>query len=182
LGAYSGYCDIIGMINKNAPEIGGPLPLSGLITYEDVNMRGSASRISSFPRFTETFSVMDIKLPEKRVAVADNARKYERGSFDKNMYADHYALYYNYKSEYVSENNTGRKLLIIGDSFTWWSSWLIAANFDTTYVYYPWDKKELNYREYIEKNGITDVLMMLFSDRMIFNIYNDCPLENIRTE
>jgi len=36
--------------------------------------------------------------------------------------------------------------------------------------------------EYIEKNGITDILMMLFSDRVIFNLYNDCPLGNILTE
>lgn len=185
LGAYSGYCDIINMINKNSPEIGPPVPLSGLIAYESVNMRGSASRISSFPRFTETFSVMDIKLPagHQQFRVTDNAGKYEKGSFDKSMYADHYALYYNYKSEYIyPENKTGRNLLIIGDSFTWWSSWLIAANFDRTYVYYPWDRKKLDYGGFIEENGITDVLMMLFSDRAMFNIYGDCPLENIKTE
>jgi len=185
LGTYSGYCDIIGMINKNSPEIGGPLPLWGLIGYEEVKMRGSASLISSFPRFTETFRVMDITLPEKhsRYKVTDNARRYESGAFDKNMYADHYAQYYNLQNRYVyPSNDTGRNLLIIGDSFTWWGGWLIAANFDETHIYYPWDRKRLNYADFIYDNRITDVVCVLFSDRIIFNIYNDCPLENIKTD
>ncbi|MCL2813256.1 MAG: hypothetical protein FWD23_01510 [Oscillospiraceae bacterium] len=185
LGAYSGYCDIIGMINKNSPEIGEPISLKGLIAYPEVKMRGSAALISSFQRIEETFSVMDIELPEKdsRYKVTDNAEKYESGKFDKNRFADHYALYYNRPSRYrYPSNNTGRNLLIIGDSYTWWSDWLIAANFDETFVYYPWDRKKLDLYDYIYKNRITDVLMMLFSDRVVFNLYNDCPLENIITD
>ncbi|MCL2160181.1 MAG: hypothetical protein FWH48_12300 [Oscillospiraceae bacterium] len=184
LGAYSGYVDIINMISKNSPEIGEPIPLLGLIAYPEVAMRGSAALISSFQRITETFSVMDIVLPEKdsRYKVTDNAQRYESGNFDHARFADHYALYYNRPGRYIyPKNNTGRRLLIIGDSYTWWSDWLIAANFDETYVYYPWDRKKLNLYDYIEENGITDVLMMLFSDRVIFNIYNDCPFENIIT-
>jgi len=185
LGAYSGYCDIIGMMNKNSPEIGEPIPLNGLIAYPEVKMRGSAALISSFQRIEELFSVMDITLPEKdtRYKVTDNAEIYESGNFDKNRFADHYALYYNRPARYIYPSNfTGRRLLIIGDSYTWWSDWLIAANFDETYVWYPWDRKKMDLYEYIEKNGITDILMMLFSDRVIFNLYNDCPLGNILTE
>jgi len=185
LGAYSGYCDIINMINKNSPEIGAPIPLRGLITYEDVKMRGSASTISSFARFTETFRVMDIELPEqhRNYRVRDNAWRYEEGEFDKSMYADHYQQYYNWQNRYIyPTNKTGRNLLIIGDSYTWWSSWLLAANFDETHVYYPWDRKRLNYDDFIYDKQITDVVCMLFSDRLIFNIYGDCPLENIRTD
>jgi len=184
MGAYSGYCDIIGMINKNSPEIGEPIPLKGLIAYPEVNMRGSAALISSFQRITELFRVMDIDLPEKdkRYKVTDNSQRYESGNFDKNRFADHYALYYNRPARYAyPENYTGRNLLIIGDSYTWWSDWLIAANFDETFLYYPWEWKQLNLYDYIEKNGITDVLMMLFSDRLVFNLYNDCPLFNIDT-
>ena len=184
LGAYSGYCDIISMISKDSPEIGEPIPLKGLISYPEVNMRGSAALISSFQRITELFSVMDIELPEKdtRYKVTDNAERYESGNFDKSRFADHYALYYNRPSKYIyPSNNTKRKLLIIGDSYTWWSDWLIAANFDETFVYYPWDRKKLDLYDYIDENVITDVLMMLFSDRVIFNIYNDCPFENIIT-
>ena len=184
LGAYSGYCDIINMINKVSPEIGEPIKLNGIIEYDDVKMKGSASRISSFSRFYEPFSVMDIDLPENnKYKNSDIADKYINGTFDKSMYADHYDLYYKRYSKYKYEtNNTGRKLMIIGDSFTWGSSWLIAANFDETYLYYPWDRKKIDLYEYIEKYGITDILCMLFSDRILFNIYNDCPLENIRTD
>ena len=184
LGAYDGYVDIITMISKVSPEIGEPIPLKGLITYDDVEMRGSASRISSFPRFTETFYVMDIDLPVKhnRYKATDKAGTYEKGRFDKGMYTDHYDAYYGRTSRYVyPENNTGRRLLLIGDSFTWGSAWLIAANFDETYMFYPWDWQTLDYNDFIEENGITDVLLMQFSDRIIFNIYNDCPLFNINT-
>jgi hypothetical protein len=187
MGAYSGYTDIISMISAVSPEIGEPIPLNGLITYEDVEMRGSASRIASFPRFTETFSVMDIDLPphseEPRYRVAGKDRIYSTGKFDKNMYADHYETYYSRPSKYIyPENNTGRNLLIIGDSYTWGSAWLIAANFDETYLFYPWDGRRMDLNEYIEENNITDVLLMQFSDRIVFNIYNDDPLYNIRTE
>jgi len=185
LGAYSGYCDIINMINKVSPEIGEPIPLNGLITYDEVRMRGSASRISSFSRIEEKFSVMDIDLPEpdSKYKVRNNAASYANGTFNKGRFADHYSEYYSIGSRYVyPKNNTGRNLLIIGDSFTWWSAWLIAANFDETYVYFPWDRKKLNYDDYIWENNITDVVCMLFSDRILFNIYNDCPLENIRTD
>ena len=184
-GAYGGYVDIISMINKVSPEIGEPLALNGIITYDDVDMRGSASRISSFPRFTEKFGVMDVDLPpqDRKYRVTDKAGEYSSGKFDKSMYADHYAAYYNYSHRYIyPENNTGRRLLLIGDSFTWGSAWLIAANFDETYIFFPWDRKKLDYGDFISKNGITDVLLMQFSDRIIFNIYNDCPLKNIRTQ
>ena len=184
LGAYSGYYDIINMINAVSPEIGEPIKLNGVINYDEVKMRGSASRISSFSRFYEPFSIMDINLPENnKYKISDISEKYENGNFDKSTYADHYDLYYKHSSKYIYEtNNTGRKLLIIGDSFTWGSAWLIAANFDETYLYYPWDRKKINLGDYIWEHGITDVLCMLFSDRILFNIYNDCPLENIITE
>jgi len=184
MGAYSGYCDIINMMNKVTPVIGQPIPLNGLITYPDVQMRGSADSISSFPRFYETFSVMDITLPRQdpHAKVTDKSRSYEAGKFDKSLYADHYANYYSHPYHYIyPDNHTGRKLLIIGDSYTWGSAWLIAANFDETFLFYPWDNKNLNYNDYIEQNGITDVLFMQFSDRIMFNLYNDDPLGNIIT-
>ena len=184
MGAYNGYCDIINMINKNSPEIGEPIELKRIIYYDDVKMRGSASRISSFSRFYEPFRVMDIDLPENnKYKITDIDDRYKNGNFDKGLYADHYELYYKRQSKYIYESNkTGRKLLIIGDSFTWGSAWLIAANFDETYLYYPWDRKKIYLNDYIEENGITDVLCMLFSDRILFNIYDDCPLKNILTE
>ncbi|MCL1858281.1 MAG: hypothetical protein FWF92_03510 [Oscillospiraceae bacterium] len=184
LGAYSGYCDIIDMISKVSPEIGAPVKLNGLISYDGVQMRGSASRISSFQRFYETFTVMDIDLPENnKYNISDVIGEYENGTFNKSRFADHYEIYYKRRNKYTYEtNNTGRKLLIIGDSFTWGSAWLIAANFDETYLYYPWDRKKIYLNEYIAENGITDVLCMLFSDRILFNIYDDCPLKNILTD
>ena len=184
MGAYSGYCDIINMMSKVTPEIGQPIPLNGLITYPDVQMRGSADRISSFSRFYETFSVMDITLPtqDPKAKVTDQAEAYSEGKFDKSLYADHYANYYSHPYHYIYPgNHTGRKLLIIGDSYTWGSAWLIAANFDETFLFYPWDDKILNYNDYIEQNGITDVLFMQFSDRIMFNLYNNDSLNNIIT-
>ena len=189
-GAYSGYVDVINMMKKNTPEIGEPLPLNGetgLITFEDVEMRGSFAAIMRYDEYYEEFSVLDITLPKftKADVHIDAYERYKAGKFDKGTFADHYVAYYNSSGQRkytVKGNNTGRNILIIGDSYTWWFSWMVAANFDNVYIYLPpWDKKNFQYNQFIADNGITDVLLIQFSDRLFFNYYSDSNFSSIRT-
>ena len=190
LGAYSGYADCINMMKKNTPEIGEPLPLNGetgLITFEDVQMRGSFAAIMRYDNYYEKFSVLDITLPEFTRADVhiDAYERYAAGKFDKGTFSDHYVAYYNSSGQrkYTAKgNDTGRNLLIIGDSYTWWFNWIIAANFDNVYIYLPpWDGKNFQYNDFIWENGITDVLLMQFSDRLFFNYYSDSNFNAIKT-
>ena len=186
VGSYDVYCDIINMVSKNSPEIGEPVKIKEVIEYPNIQMRGSYAALSGFQNFYEDFfvHVYDFPNPGPRpFSMRSNASDYDAGAYDnnKNMFADHYCNYYVNRKRYVYANETGRNLMIIGDSLTYWSAWLIASNFDATYVYFPWDGETIDYNEYIEENGITDVLMMVYSQAGIFNVYGYCKYEQLRT-
>jgi len=189
LGAYSGYVDTINMMKKHTPEIGDPLPLNGetgLIVFDDVKMRGSFAAIMRYDEYYEPFIVLDITLPTFTNANVhvDAYDRYSAGRFDKGTFTDHYSAYYNSSGQrYYSAkgNNTGRNLLIIGDSYTWWFTWMVAANFDNVYVYLPpWDQKTFEYNKFIDDNNITDVLLTQFSDRLMFDYYSDSNFSRIK--
>ena len=191
LGAYSGYADIINMMKKNTPEIGGPLPTNGetgLIRFDDVKERGSFAAVLRYEDYYEPLLVLDITLPaftDPNVHI-DAYDQYAAGKFDKSTYADHYSAYYNSSGQrYYSLKNktTGRNLLIIGDSYSWWSNWLLAANFDNTYIYLPpWDQQNFQYSQFVADNNITDVVLMQFSDRLMFDYYSDNNLGRVKTD
>jgi hypothetical protein len=181
-GAYSAYVDVINMMKEQTPDIGDPIPLnseSGLITFPDIQMRGSFAATLRFDEYYEDFSVLDITLPEYQTARmhTDSYERYAAGDADKGTFYDHYVNYYNSSNmrKYTLKNgNTGRNLLLIGDSYSWWYNWIIAAHFDNIYIYLPpWDRQNLNYDQYVIDNNITDVLIMQFSDRLFFNYYSD---------
>ena len=185
LGAYTGYCDIINMIAKKDPVIGPPLKLNGLTYFPGVESRGSAANIGGYTAFWAPFFTYNIDFPphtSKGSIKPNNFADYMAGNFDHSLLADHYQEYFDQATEHhYYDNNTGHNLLIIGDSYTWASTELIAANFDNTYMYYPWDNKPMDYSAFIKQHDITDVLIMQFSDRLLFNIYNDDNLLLIKT-
>ncbi len=189
MGAYSAYVDVINMMKKDTPEIGDPLELNPgkLIVFDQVKARGSYANTLQFDEYSEPFKVLDINIPAftKRSIYTPAYDIYKAGSFNKGTFADHYVLFYNntavrrYK---LAEPNNERNLLLIGDSYTWWFSWLIASNFANVYIYLPpWDEPTFDYNQYIQDNNITDVLMMQFSDRLLYDYYNDSLLKRIKT-
>jgi hypothetical protein len=185
-GSYAAYSDIINMINKNTPEIGGPIPIKEIKEYPAVQFRGSYAALSGFKNFYEDFFVYIYDLPGQgpsRYSMRSFESQYDSGNFDspQDIFFDHYVNFYTDRRHYVYENNTGRNLLIIGDSLTYWSAWLIAANFDDTYLYFPWDAQTIDYNAYITEHKITDVLMMVYSQAGIFNVYGYCRYEQLQT-
>ena len=174
-GAYQGYYDIICMMNKIIPEIGEPLPLKGVIEFPNVEYRGSGAGRTQTPIYYDTFQVMDIDLPRQHPTekVTSKRSEYERGRYDidrlgKNDYTGHYENFYNQPNMITyPDNNTGRKLLILGDSYSYWVTWLIGANFDKTFVHYTLYEQDLDYNKFIRNNGITDVLLLNYSARTL---------------
>ena len=187
VGSYDIYGDIIRMIGKNSPEIGEPVGIREIKEYPEIKFRGSYAALAGYSRFYDDFFVYDYDLPaspSSALAMRSQEREYDAGKHDGgggNIYMDHYVNYYQFKYKYAYNNNTGRNLLIIGDSMTYWSAWLIAANFDTTYIYMPWDRQYIDYNKYIEDNAITDVLLMVHSQAGIFNIYGYSTYEQLET-
>jgi len=187
IGSYDVYCDILNMVRKNTPEIGEPVKILETKYYPGVKMRGSYSALSGYREFYEDFFAYEYDLSNqgsRNASMRDRSREYEEGKFDdtKDIFLDHYSNYYIGRSKYSYDNNNGRNLLIIGDSLTYWSAWLIAANFENTYLYFPWDGQVMDYNQYIKDNEITDVLMMVYSQAGIFNVYGYCKYEQIQTK
>jgi len=176
VGSYDVYCDIIGMISQNSPEIGAPVKIAGIVEYPEIQFRGSYANLAGYRRFYDDFFVYVYDLPDSpspALAMRDRDREYAAGKHDdnKNIFTDHYVNYYHIKNRYAYNNGNGRNLMLIGDSLTYWSAWLIAANFDATYIYMPWDRQYIDYNKYIADNNITDVLLMVHSQAGIFDIY-----------
>ena len=175
MGVYRGYCEIMEMMSKTLPNIGAPLPLKGLIEFPNVEYRGSGAARTQTPIYYDTFEVMDIDLPAQHPSerVRSKLEQYQNGTYDagkvgRNDYTSHYENFYN-RPEIITypKNNTGRKLLILGDSYVYWISWLIGAHFDQTFIHYTLDEKNLNYNKFIADNGITDVLLLQYSARTL---------------
>ncbi|MHC1695980.1 MAG: hypothetical protein AB9835_12085 [Eubacteriales bacterium] len=187
-GIYDGYVQIINMISADSPEIGKPREKGELYTFEGNVWYGSRSRRSLYYGINDVLSVYDHHLPEHQVRDFEGAKPfdkmleiYKNGDYDKRKHTDHYEAFFPRPRKVTyPENNTGHNLLIIGDSYSWAGTELIASNFDSTYVFLPWTREEFDYNGYIEKYNITDVIIMQFSDRIMFDIYNDCPLYNIK--
>jgi len=175
LGAYQAYTDVITMINKTVPEIGEPLPLKGLIEFPNVESRGSGAARTGTPVYYDNFAVMDIDLPAQHPTerVRSKLNEYKNGRWDidrlgKNDYTGHYENFYDTPGIITyPENNTGRRLLILGDSYIYWVSWLIGANFDKTFVHYTLWEQDLDYNKFISDNDITDVLLLQYSARTL---------------
>ena len=174
LGAYQAYTEVIGMMGKVIPDIGDPLPLKGLIEFPGIEYRGSGAARTQTPIYYDTFAVMDIDLPKQHAVqkVRSKLDDYLNGKYDnsrvKDIYISHYENFYDQPAIIAyPENNTGRRLLLLGDSYSYWVSWIIAAHFDKTFIHYTLYQEDLDYNKFIADNGITDVLLLQYSSRTL---------------
>ncbi|MHB1152152.1 MAG: hypothetical protein ACYCWE_15595 [Eubacteriales bacterium] len=189
-GMYEGYCDIINMISADSPSIGKPRAQGEKYDIPDAVFSGSNARTHGYYNYFDVFYFYDYNLPEHKIITTNpyngfdvNMEKYLAGKFDKDLNTDHYVLFYPY-TEYVKypESKTGRRLLVLGDSYSRGISELLCSNFDETYIF---DFRRIDeigdYNKFIADKGITDVLFMQYSLRGVFNYYNDNTLTAILT-
>lgn len=188
-GMYAGYCQLIEMISAAAPEIGGTVPFGELYEFPDITYYGSNSRRIAYRGIYDLFSVADYRLPEHTMTdlyrvkdFYEQLEIYTSGKYNKDLSADHYEDFYpRPKSVSYPGNGTGRNILLICDSYMWAGAELLASGFDNLYIFYPWEGVSFDFNGFIEEKGVTDVLVMQFSDRLMFNLYGDCKLSLVVT-
>jgi hypothetical protein len=191
-GAYEGYKQIINMIYKDSPEIGAPAEYD-IIKVPGIKWSGSlgSSVGQNDTGYIDDFYIMDLTgLP----GYSGNGYKIKKmqqsfmvGDYKKyGLNFDYYGAYYPPQDRYVfDDNNTGHNLLIIGDSYSWSITTIIASHFDTTVCFaQPWvaaGDVTYDYRKIIEENNITDVLILYYSSRLLFG-YDSCDFERMKTD
>lgn len=190
-GAYEAYCEIVNMVSADSPSIGSPRPLGKLHTIDGAVFYGSNARTYGYYGYTDTFFFYDYELPEHEIETTQryrgfqsNMSRYLSGDYSKSRDTDHYVDFYPYTAyTKYPENNTGRKLLMLADSYSRGISELIGSAFDEAYIF---DFRRINeigdYNTFIEKYGITDVLIMQYSLRGVFDDQRDNTLDTIRTK
>ena len=150
------------------------------ITHKDVKTPyyGSHAKSTLMTRTSDTLTAMDID-NNLKVNIEDKTFKPLEVTDRKNKFYDYYVGYFSGMfDEVIYENSTHyfRNLLIIGDSLSWQIDYLLATNFDKTYVvntkFGKWLKKDLVLSDYIEKNNITHILFLRETKNLIFDADN----------
>ena len=183
-GMYEAYCDIVTMMFGEDAQL---RPLGDRHDVEGASYYGTFARTSGYYGCHDDFFFYDYHLP-KHALVADNPYdfesvrdKYLAGKYSKDRGADHYVSFYPY-AQYLkySGNHTGRVLLLLGDSYSRGISELLSSAFDEAYIFdYRRISQIGDYRDYVEKHGITDVLFMQYSLRGVFDNQNDNTLDTL---
>lgn len=96
-----------------------------------------------------------------------------------NPFYDYYISYYNGQYDeviYSSNVQNNRNLLIISDSLSWQVDYILAENFENTYVinlrYGKWKTDKLYLKEYLAEHNITDILFLQEAEQQMFDLYN----------
>lgn len=184
-GADEGYRSIVSMLSKNYPEIGEPrVPTT--YTVEGIVHNGSFSRLSNYYRITEGFSFNDYNLPEHKVTGGELFDVYKNyylsGKFDNSRGVAHYEGFYPAHSSITyPDNDTGHNLLVIGDSFSRAVNEVLASHFDHTYIRQYYTGGTMDLQSYIKRYKITDVVILIYSDRLMYNLWDDFNLSEFVT-
>jgi hypothetical protein len=181
-GQYLGYTQILDMMRNDTPDIGEPKKYNEYI-LDKVVYNGSFSRLSNYNKINDDFEFFDYSLPQHTINDnrSFNAMKevYLSGKYNTASGVDHYDAFFPNPSKIeYPENKTNRNLLIIGDSFARSICETLASHFDTTYFWYC---SGGNLKVMIERYGITDILILMYSDRLLYTIYNEMDWSQVVT-
>lgn len=177
VGVSEAYYRILSMLRENYEDIE-PMPLNDLYIFNGVKFYGSLARSNASYDLYDQFGLYYYDLPPhtltidpaitygSKTTLPENVARYLSGRYVTTKGYNHYTEFYRVpmKIEYP-ENNTGRRLLIIGDSYSLPLLELVAASFDVTYVRYEdrgWNAlpDDLYIDQFVEENGITDILVI----------------------
>lgn len=97
----------------------------------------------------------------------------------QNSFYDYYISYYNGQYDevkYTSDIKNNKNLLIISDSLSWQLDYILAENFENTYVinlrYGKWKNENLYLQQYLSEHNITDILFLQEAEQQMFDLYN----------
>ena len=190
-GYTQGYRMIVDMFKQNYPDMQALTPT--IHTFDNgVKMFGSIALALANYKMNDYFNVADFGLPEHttvaetgvsyggKETIQQSLNRYLSGKQNTNASYNHYINFFPIvKQVNYPQNNTGRNLLLIGDSYSLPLLEAISSHFDNTYIRYVDSNKEMEeirYESFIDQHGITDVLMLEMSDRIIYDYYSDSLL------
>lgn len=125
-GVLIAYYDVYSLLSTNYPDISDPVQFTGFTTIPDLGFLGYIARSSYYPFEPEPFELLEYSIPEYKVLrngaifSYNHIEQYLNGEFSQEKYANHYGdcFGYNYGFlEFVSEGESKRNILVIGDSF-----------------------------------------------------------------
>lgn len=184
-GMLQAYREIIELIQTKAPDIMDAREPVDYFHDEDVRFFGLYSRGFSIDDVWDEMSFYDFNLPWHTqtggTPISLMMRKFRRGEIEDGY--DLYSKLYHLASSYSYPNNdTGRNLLIMGDSFSQCIAETVASHFDNTYVWHVVYDGEMDYAKYVKERNITDVLVVCFDMRLIYDYNDDIHLFRIKTD
>jgi len=177
-GSYLAFRQICGMIRPEHT----PVELGTPIDFPKSRFYGSYARTGMTPDLWDVFRVYDYDLGpytcpgwdfESRVA---SFSAVEYTTMDHSLYEEFFPRMANVR---YPENETGRNLMVLSDSYAEILVQLLGSAFDKTYYFYNNTYPGMPYNQFIDRYKITDVLLVEFSERMLFNLRNDCFLDQI---
>ena len=189
-GFNEAYLDIVRMLNKNYSDIL-PFEFKEKYVFEGVEFHGSLSRLNANYSFIDPFGLYYYEMPYHTVEIDSSIKygakvplntkieEYIGSKYNKAKGYYHYTEFFRVCKEVnVPSNETGRNILIIGDSYSLPLLELVSCHFDNAYIRYE-DRgysnypDELIYEEFIKEKGITDVLVIEEPAKCIMQGYGE---------
>lgn len=171
VGALKAYNDIVTMMNINNIKT---IPFKCIYTP----YYGSLAKTSLNKNVSDNLLDLDY---QNDVEFNQNDDKFKTRKIVKktNPFYDYYISYYNGQYDeikYKSDVKNNKNILIISDSLSWQIDYIIAENFENTYVinlrYGKWKNQKLYLQEYLSEHNITDILFLQEAEQQMFDLYN----------
>ena len=171
VGALKAYNDIVTMMDINNIKT---IPFKCIYTP----YYGSLAKTSLNKNVSDNLLDLDY---QNDVEFNQNDDKFKTRKIVKktNPFYDYYISYYNGQYDeikYKSDVKNNKNILIISDSLSWQIDYIIAENFENTYVinlrYGKWKNQKLYLQEYLSEHNITDILFLQEAEQQMFDLYN----------
>lgn len=171
VGALKAYNDIVTMMDINNIKT---IPFKCIYTP----YYGSLAKTALNKNVSDNLLDLDY---QNDVEFNQNDDKFKTRKIVKktNPFYDYYISYYNGQYDeikYKSDVKNNKNILIISDSLSWQIDYIIAENFENTYVinlrYGKWKNQKLYLQEYLSEHNITDILFLQEAEQQMFDLYN----------
>lgn len=171
VGALKAYNDIVKMMNINNTKelsiVNAQSPYYGSLARAALNKNVSDNLMDFDYQNDVKSNNLDSKFKPRTIVKKANP------------FYDYYISYYNGQYDeviYSSDVQNNRNLLIISDSLSWQVDYILAENFENTYVinlrYGKWKTDKLYLKEYLAEHNITDILFLQEAEQQMFDLYN----------
>ena len=178
-GAYAGYQSIISAVHEKTPEISEPREFD-ILKVDGIRWIGLVGGSTNlyYDEYADDFWVFDLSWMQNYESEYSKANNYDvwkmsqdwlNGKYPENYltnYFDYYGEIFRHETKVTfHDNQTGRNLLIFGDSFSKPLQLPLASHFDNTYVV---SAANTNIGAIMKENNITDVIVVMYTPRLVY--------------